>query len=387
MKAVFFESLPYSSDFRVGSHHYASRFAEAGWDLMWVSHPLSPLHFLHPTKRDWDERVAGWRQGPLERDGVLYYSPFTLLPTGPQPGLRSAVVAHNSVRATVPSVRSVLGSSGFDAPDLAWLTNPLFEPLISVLRPRCVAMRVADDYTGFNNVPRSMAELEDRGLSRADIIFAVALGTHERLAQRFENVVLLPNGVDFEHFSAPSVEPEDLRPIGGPRVLYVGALEYWFDVSLVAESARRMPDASFVLIGPATTDVSALAAVPNVHLLGPRRYADLPGYLQHCDAGIIPFVRDEMVDSIHPIKVYEYLAAGLPVLAVRWTELERMGAPVRLTEPGGFAADLEDLLGEDPLPGREQRLAYARSNSWQSRYETVISEVQAVLARGTVGPK
>ena len=64
MKAVFFEALPYESDFRVGSHHYATRFAAAGWEVMWVSQPLSPLHVLHPVKRDFEVRMRGWREGP-----------------------------------------------------------------------------------------------------------------------------------------------------------------------------------------------------------------------------------------------------------------------------------------------------------------------------------
>lgn len=382
MKALFLEALPYRSAFRVGSHHYASRFVADGARALWLSQPLSPLHFAHPVKRDWDERVEGWRHGPLDRDGLRYYSPFTLLPTGAQPLLRSAFVAESSTRACVPRLPGVLAREGFDAPDVAWLTNPVYEPLVRRLSPGCVAMRVADDHTRFRNVPASIARLEERALARADVIFAVAGGVRERLAQRHDNVVLLPNGVEYEHFSAPTPEPADLAVLPHPRVLYVGAIEYWFDVERVTAAARALPEASFVLIGPANIDVSALAALPNVHLLGPRPYATLPGYLQHCDVAIAPFVRDELVDSVHPIKVYEYLAAGLPVVASRWTELERMDAPITLVEPDGFADAVVAAVSGSRDDGREGRVSYARANAWDERFATVTAQVERVLAQG-----
>lgn len=382
MRALFCESLPYRSAFRVGSHHYADRFVADGWDTMWLSQPISALHALHPVKRDWEERVEGWRDGPVERDGLRYYSPATLLPTGPQPILRSSAVARMSALATVPPVAGVLTREGFDRPDLAWLTNPVYEPLVRLLSPRCLAMRVADDHTAFKNVPDAIAELEERGLASADVVFAVSSGLAERLAERLPNVVHLPNGVDFDHFAGARPVPDDLAAIPGPRVLYVGAMEYWFDAALVAECARRMPDASFVLIGPTAGEVTSFEGLANVHLLGPRPYAELPAYLQHCDAGIVPFVRDRMVDSIHPIKVYEYLAAGLPVVAIRWTELERMAAPVTLAERAEFAAALESVLGTAPAEGRAERMAYAQGNSWQQRYLTVREHVDRVLEGG-----
>ncbi len=382
MKALFLESLPYRSAFRVGSHAYASRFVADAWDTMWLSHPLSAPHFLHPVKRDWDERVAGWRQGPLDRDGVRYYSPFTLLPTGAQPVLRSRFFANHSALATVPRVTSVLRREGFEAPDLIWFTNPLYDPLVARLRAGCVAVRVADDHTRFRNVPDSIAELEDRALSRADVIFAVASGMHERLAARYDNVVGLPNGVDFAHFSEARPEPGDLAALPHPRVVYVGALEYWFDEAAVVESARALPEASFLVIGPANRDLSSLQVLPNVHLMGPRPYAELPGYLQHSDVAIVPFVRDELVDSVHPIKVYEYLAAGLPVVASRWTELELMEAPVTLVDPGGMPEAIADALSRPAAEGRVERMAYAQANSWDARFAVVKAEVERILGRG-----
>ena len=131
-------------------------------------------------------------------------------------------------------------------------------------------------------------------------------------------MVRLPNGVDAENFARPRPEPEDIAGLARPRVVYVGALEYWFDVELLERCALARPDVPFVVIGPRPDGLPAsLATLRNVHLIGPRPYAEIPAYLQHCDVGIVPFRRDALVDSIHPIKVYEYLAAGLRVVATR----------------------------------------------------------------------
>jgi glycosyltransferase involved in cell wall biosynthesis len=178
---------------------------------------------------------------------------------------------------------------------------------------------------------------------------------------------------------APATEPADLAAIPAPRAVYVGALEYWFDAELLAKTARSLPDVSFVVIGPGSAEGGDLEHLPNVHLLGARPYDELPAYLQHCDIGIVPFRRDEMVDAIHPIKVYEYLAAGLPVVSTRWPELEHMGAPITMVEPDSFDAAVAGALRERPEDGRATRLAYAAANSWNERYGIVRDAVNAII--------
>jgi glycosyltransferase involved in cell wall biosynthesis len=385
MKALFLESLPYESAFRVGSHHYAQRFLSHDWDAMWLSHPLSPLHLVHPVKRDFEVRMQAWRGGPIDYGRLAYYNPMTLLPATPLPLLRSRAVAQMSVRLTVPNARTMLRRRGFDAPDLVWLTNPIYEPLARQLDAGCRVVRVADDTTAFSNVPDAVRALEDAALASADAVFAVASSVRDRLAERYANVVHLPNGVEFELFSADSPEPDDLAAIPGPRVLYVGATEYWFDADLVAQCARAMPEASFVLVGPRSPRVeAAVADLRNVHILGPRPYADVPAYMRGCDVGIVPFVRDDMVDAIHPIKVYEYLAAGLPVVAVRWPELEAMEAPVELCERDEFCERLAAVVAGGGAHEAGERLGYARANSWDARFEVVNRAVSDLLRGDSV---
>jgi glycosyltransferase involved in cell wall biosynthesis len=379
VKALFLESLPYRSAFRVGSHQYADRFVADGAEVFWLSQPISPLHFVRPEKRDWDERVRAWREGPQRYGGVTYYSPMTLLPTGDYPVLRSGAVTRASASATAPSVTGVLDKEGFGAPDLVWLTNPVFQPLAAKTPGRCLAVRVADDHAAFANVPDAVRELEDAAIEAADVVFAVSQRVFDRLSERREGVVRLPNGVDVEHVTTPLPEPDDLTGLPHPRVLYVGALEYWFDVELVAECARAYPDVPFLVVGPDPLGLAERGDAPNLRFLGPRGYDEVPAYLQHCDVALVPFARDELVDAVHPIKVYEYLAAGLRVVAVRWTELELMDAPIDLADRAGFSDTLGAALA-DPASGRDERTEFARANSWDVRYRVVRDALDGCLA-------
>ncbi|MDI6712490.1 MAG: glycosyltransferase [Anaerosomatales bacterium] len=381
MKVLFLENLPYESDVRVGSHHYAARFARDAAEVLWVSHPLSPLHFVRRTKRDFEQRLRAWREGPLESDGLRWYAPMVALPPANAPVLGSRFVYRGAGALSFPRLGRVLAGAGFGAPDVVWLTNPYYEALSASLDARVRVVRVADDSASFAGVSPAVREAEERAIERADVVFAASAHLRDRLARVRPDALWLPNGVEFERFNKPAPEPPEYADAPRPRILYVGAQEYWFDAELVAECARAVPHAAVFLVGPVSMRFErALGLLPNVHLLGPRPYAALPGYVQHADLGIVPFIRDEMIDAVHPIKVYEYLAGGLPVVAVRWRELERMAAPIRLADRSEFVAAVAAEL-EEPTHPREARVAYAAANSWDSRYAAARERIEEVLQR------
>jgi glycosyltransferase involved in cell wall biosynthesis len=187
--------------------------------------------------------------------------------------------------------------------------------------------------------------------------------------------VHLPNGVDVEHASRASRgAPQDLRQIKRPIAIYVGAMEEWFDFALVEHAARAMPDVSFVLIGPDQRARTALPALPNLHVLGPRPWSDVPDYLAEASVGLIPFDRanhPQLVDGVHPLKLYEYAAQGVPIVATRWRELEHIGGPVRLAATADeFVAGIRAVL-ETP-PDRAPLVEFARTASWASRVDALL---------------
>jgi glycosyltransferase involved in cell wall biosynthesis len=210
-------------------------------------------------------------------------------------------------------------------------------------------------------VERELARLAD-----------LAVFTAEPLRQYVHNLgarnaAYLPNGVSLEHFDRGDRDcPLELGTVARPIALYVGSLDFWFDAALLHEAARRMRDVSFVLIGPPTAAARALAAEPNVHCLGPRTYHQLPAYLHNADVGLIPFdVRrhPELVHAVNPLKLYEYLACGLPVVAMHWEALGQLDSPARLC---GSADDFADAIRRTLQEPRDrQRLRdFAARHDW-----------------------
>lgn len=326
-------------------------------------------------KKDFKIRTRGWHEGPIKYDGLLYYSPFTLLPSGNYPILKSKLFVKNSVKATIPQLTSIIRKSGFASPDLVWLTNPIFYPLLKSVYSKKVAVRVADDITQFKNIPEAVKELELSAIARTDATFIVSKNFYENLKGEYPNTIHLPNGVDFKHFQKGVSEPEELKNVPRPRVIYVGSTEYWLDADLIEECALKLNDIHFLLVGPRTTNISSLSTLENVHILGSHPYESIPAYLEHSDVGIIPFKQIPLVDSIHPIKLYEYLAAGLPVVATRWKEIEDINPPAYLTDRDNFTNSIK-IAYRDREKNRDERIAFAKKNSWNERYETILNSLE-----------
>jgi glycosyltransferase involved in cell wall biosynthesis len=191
----------------------------------------------------------------------------------------------------------------------------------------------------------------------------------------------LPHGVEFEHFRAAGrSEPEPrMEAIRRPVVGFFGLLSAWVDLGLIAHLSACFPECSFVLIGRAEVDLRPLQRLPNVHCLGWVPYADLPRYARYFDVGLIPFVLNRLTRAVNPLKLMEYFALGLPVLATRLPELERVPGPLRLAvTPDEFRAGLAELLRAYPGVKSEEAVAVARENTWDARAEQLSAFLEGL---------
>lgn len=375
MKILMGEPLSYVHKVHVGSHNYSKLFVNDGHDVFWLGGTLHLMNAVRAALGNPNDRglIAHWRNGSTRmNDHLRTYHPLTLLPYRNWRFLGSRWAMENTLPFTVPPVKRILRKYGFDQPDVLWMGQSHFSlSLLNMVRPRKFIYRVLDSFTDFQGVPGSMHNIEAELIQRADTVFVTARKLFE-YAQRIggEKVVLLPNGADADHFSAARPEPADLSQFRRPRVLYIGAISYWFDFAMLAYAAQQRPDFDFILIGPGHADLSALKDLANVHILGPRPYTDIPAYMQHSDIGIIPFVKDDLTHAISPIKMFEYFAAGLPVVATRLHEIEQLAPPALLIDS---REDFVTALDEAHRAGRSRPefLAYAQANSWQTRYELI----------------
>ena len=145
------------------------------------------------------------------------------------------------------------------------------------------------------------------------------------LAPIFSRVIYDPNVCDLGLFQSAHDrldEPMELVGIPRPRLIFIGALsQYKVDFSLMQRVAELLPDVQWVLIGPVgegQPDTEKPPRMPNVHILGPRSYEHLPAFLAHCDIAVLPAARNAYTTSMFPMKFFEYLASGLPVVATRF---------------------------------------------------------------------
>jgi glycosyltransferase involved in cell wall biosynthesis len=161
------------------------------------------------------------------------------------------------------------------------------------------------------------------------------------------------------------------------------------DVALIARLAASFPEASIVLVGPVGLDEAALVPLrrSNVHLLGVRPYSDLPAYVQHFDVGIIPYVQSAWTVAVDPLKLLEYLAAGLPVVTTAIPEAAKYAAHVAIADDADqFVTAVRAALGGDRAVGRVRGQALAREHTWQRRAETFIQLIEGALD-GRDGPR
>ena len=207
--------------------------------------------------------------------------------------------------------------------DLLWLADPTLLPLSEAVPARKLLYECVDDHQGFWDDPGLAAEVrafETQLTRRADLVVATAPALAARLAALNPRTVHVGNGVELARFRRVVTGPAPPRPAGligldGAVVGFYGAIGSWIDRELIAAVARAQPGWTFVLIGPVMAPVDGLRALPNVRLLPPVPYDQLPAYLAHVPVWIAPFVPGPMTMAVDPLKAYEYLAAGRQVVA------------------------------------------------------------------------
>jgi glycosyltransferase involved in cell wall biosynthesis len=377
MPSILFGSHNYwTTPLQVGSHALARAFAARGWDVGYVSDPISPLHLLQGSSPDLRQRIALWRGGGrLVADRIWSHVPGALVTPYNLPLLRSGFVHRTWRQFTFPGLKSSLKHAGFDKVDVVFLDSPFALGLLDIVQRKRAVARVADNFAGFTRVTAAARELQGEMLRRVDLVTYTASTLEAGLKQQTTKPLMhLPNGVRFDFFRQAARDlPDAYRGLQRPIAVYVGAMEDWFDFELVNAAARALPQMSFVMIGDARR--ARFAPLANIHCIGPVAHVELPRYLANADVGIIPFDvagHADLVNSINPLKLYEYMACGLPVVSVGWEELRRIESPAQLTDtPQQFIAALERATATPP--DRAGLTAYAAAQDWGARADALIA--------------
>jgi glycosyltransferase involved in cell wall biosynthesis len=269
---------------------------------------------------------------------------------------------------------------------------PYWTSLAVALRARFgwpIVYDCMDDHSGFLHNSGDILESENQLLETADLVVTSSTLLHQNVASRARSSILIRNACEYDHFHAGAsrgAATNDILVIG-----YYGAIAEWFDGELVTALARLRPRWRFELIGSTLAgDVRALEECPNIRFLGERPYADLPRLIKSWNVFVIPFKRIPLTEATNPVKVYEMLATGKPVVAVGLPELlpiAELGLIRLAATAEQFARAIEWELSTSTPELEQRRQAYAERNTWQARTVELSTAIDGIRGRGPRTPR
>jgi glycosyltransferase involved in cell wall biosynthesis/SAM-dependent methyltransferase len=238
-----------------------------------------------------------------------------------------------------------------------------------------------DDYYGFGNVNKARIDEEQKLFRGSDLVLTASSFLYKKARKVTDKTLYMPNACEFDHFKRLP-ENDLLKDVEKPIAGYYGAIADWFDNELIEYVAAKKPNVNFIFIGRTFgSNIVTLKKLPNVHFLGEKPYPELPLYLYHFDVCLIPFKATRLIEATHPVKFYEYLASGKPVISTRLTELIPFGNLCYLSsDKEEFLANLDRALDENDYQMVSRRIEFASKNTWDHRFGFLYPEVKNVLS-------
>lgn len=368
----------WNTDLWTNQHHLMHRLADQNTVLFVESLGLRRPQLAGRDLSRMARRLLAGLRGPREIDGLHVLSPLVI------PLHRHAAVrAFNRVllRALLRRATRRLGMSD----PVLWAYVPQAEMLTQTLRPSLIIYHCVDDIAAQERIDAaSFKDAEERFAKSADIVLASSKPLAQRMGRLAENVIYAPNVADVDLFARalqPGPVDAAIGALPSPRIVFTGAIvSIKVDFDLIVALARVRPEWSLVLVGPVgpgdpTTDVSPLRAEPNIHLIGQRPHDRLPEVLRGADVGLIPYLINRLTSSIFPMKVYEYLSAGVPVVATPLPSLEGVSGIATAADAAGMAAAIEQALADSGEQRRRERCEQASQHSWDRRLDEIGAAV------------
>jgi len=341
--------------------------------ILWVN----SIGYRSPSlgsKRDWGRIVKKLKAvaEPIREvePNIFVFNPLAI----PSFGNRS--LRAFSTRLLREQVRMAMRKLRFRRP-VNWVFNPAAGVLAGSWNEAEIVYYCVDEYTSFRGVDTSaLAAIERELLGKSHAVFVSAEPLMKSKQSRGGPPVLIRHGVDYEHFaralSRETDVPEEIARLPKPVIGYFGLIaDDWVDIPLLVGVAREFPKASIVMLGKVTMDVSELQREPNIHLLGRKPYAELPGYCKGFDVALIPFPISDVTLHANPLKAREYLAAGLPVVSTAIPEVEVLEECSIGRTPAEFVEEIRKALrSPGPDASRSRRMA---GEGWSARVEMIRS--------------
>lgn len=363
-------------------HRFSRWWAAGGNRVLYVEQQMHWAGWLADLRNQF-ARAWRWLAGPREVAPNLWV--FTLPIVLPFFQMWAPINRLNNALLR-PILRAQIAKLGFRDPIL-WTYTPHSADFVGQLGEKAAVYECVDDFTA----ARGLVDAQAIGRMEQDLIARVDLAsfTHPALeaakADAARRSIVAPNGVDAEHLGR-AAEPdlpvaEALAGVPHPVIGYLGGINYWIDTPLLARIAREHPDWTVALVGPADllADMEPLRGLPNVVLTGRVPYQEVPHYVKAFDVCVNPYILDDVAEHCSPLKLYEYVATGKPVVSVDMPEAHRFAGLIDIAaDADDFVARVEQAAAADDGRAAE-RIAAAAQHTWRRRFEAVSTALAAVL--------
>lgn len=372
----------------------------------WTGDPLSKTHLMRVLAKDnrilWVNAIANRMPTTSSRDMSRIVSKlkaftepiceveqniFVLNPLAFPSYGNKAILSVNQ-RFLAGQVRKAMRQLGFsDAVNMVF--NPAAGMIAGKLGESQIIYYCVDEYTAFTGASNGLKSIEDDLFRRADLVVVSAERLFESKKHFNDNTFVIRHGTDWRHFRTaldPNLMiPNEVADLPHPIIGFHGLLADWVDFELIRKVAEHFSQGSVVLVGKTSVDaeqkVKILNGVPNVHFLGRKPYAELPAFCKAFDVAINPFAINELTLAANPLKVREYLAAGLPVVSTDIPEVRVLNDCLVGADHEDFISKIESALA-DPKPRKSVSDAIAHE-SWEAKVDELRAIIAAIAKRGT----
>jgi glycosyltransferase involved in cell wall biosynthesis len=383
---VIFSTADWDHPSWTNKQHVAACLADMGHRILYVESlgMRAPSATARDVGRIWKRFTRLFADIRPVRENVWVLSPFSI------PLQKFTLVRKTNLLLLRWKLRGLLNDLAMQNP-IYWTYNPLLGELLNQKYWLKSIYHCVDEISEQPGMPAELIrQKEIELLRRIECVFVTSIRLHEEKKRYNKETYYFPNVVDFEHFhqavtNPAIILPDDLAKIPEPRVGFIGAISaYKLDLNLIRQIASSRPEYSFVLIGDVGdgdpyTDIKELKQLKNVYFLGHRPYAKLPEYLCGFQVCLLPFNRNQYTEYMFPMKFFEYLAAGKPVVGIDLPALRNYtGQYVVATTADAFARAIDQCVFEPEFRDRliNSGIELARNNTYRKRTRAMLDIIE-----------
>jgi len=366
---------PWYGASQMSKHHFA-KFQSINRNVLYIEAPINPLSLITRTKIALSSLKAFLIRPNKVQDKLWIASYFYLLP------YRGSKFFFGA-RWVNKLNQWFVGKFLFKDVQKLKLNNPIIfvggahgYDLLHLFKENFIIYHCSDDYTFVPSFPDTFSNLEQDLFKKCNVVITTAEELTNAKSHFNSNIFTVPNGADIEFFLSTQNDDilidNQIKKFDSPVIGYIGSVFDWLNKPWIKKAAEKYRDWNFVFIGPIETDILELENIQNIHFFGPREYKSLPKYLKGFSVATIPFIFNKVTLRASPIKFYEYLASGIPIVSSNLPDLKFFKNFAFLVDDyDSYEKALYDAVHNDNSDFKKKRMQISKKYSWDSRFKII----------------